>query len=56
MASISVAVPSGSTTALRQSAGRGIFRTVLDAIMLSRQIKANKEIAEILARRRLADD
>jgi len=30
---------------------RGILRRILDAIMESRQLKANREVAEILARR-----
>ena len=43
MAITSIAsVPSGS---------RGVLRRILDAIMESRQLKANREVAEILAHR-----
>jgi len=48
MANISVVAPSGGRSHVR--ARPGLFRKVLEAIMESRQIKANREIVEIIAR------
>ena len=52
MANISVAVPTASGSQIRKSSKPGIFRKLAGAIMQSRQLKADKEIAETLSWRR----
>jgi hypothetical protein len=51
MANISVAAPPAGRAGPRLNERPGILRRVLAAMMESRQLKANQEIARILARR-----